>query len=565
MAVVEDKIDYSKHPEWELVEMFGRMDPRYAPEECARLGRHLTALGYIVTDGGTGPGLVVPSPAKYEALFGSPPPAPVPFAVSFGQSEGALSRFEPAHNDFGLIGKGMLRTDGIQVEIVGRFAGGLRALVPRLPARAMQLQCRNIVDLESDGNAVLFAYGAPGKADSGLTLWLSDEAAAQSLVAVLPKERRRGFRPQLAARAQFERALIAQSPRTPVTLGLIGLNFLIFLATVAAGAGIFVPGGTVQVAWGSNFGPYTTDGEWWRLLTSLFIHFGVLHVVFNMWALAIFGPLLERLYGSVNFLLLYLLAGIIGSLASISWQPAVNSAGASGAILGLMGALLAAQLRTRQTFPISVVRPLRNTTLAYLGWTFYSGFTIGGIDNAAHLGGLASGFLLGYAMARPVMGNRRYGKVELTRLLQMTPLAAVLLAGGFWFAQRASTSLVGENLYYRTVRWFAVGEGKADLAFNTAARTVDDKAGVAFADRLDADVVPFWREASDRLSAVHLPSDSPNLPALKFLQAQAIGRLEGYELLSGGMRRSDNQELARAEKKLEEMNRMPSPQKSAAN
>jgi rhomboid protease GluP len=99
---------------------------------------------------------------------------------------------------------------------------------------------------------------------------------------------------------QFERHLIAQSRRTPVTVGLVALNTLVFLATVLAGAEWLVPRGIVQIAWGSNFGPFTTDGEWWRVLTSLFIHFGVIHLAFNMWALATFGPLAERLYESVN-------------------------------------------------------------------------------------------------------------------------------------------------------------------------------------------------------------------------------------------------------------------------
>jgi membrane associated rhomboid family serine protease len=70
----------------------------------------------------------------------------------------------------------------------------------------------------------------------------------------------------------------------------------------------------MQIAWGSNFGPYTTDGEWWRLFTSVFIHFGIAHLVFNMIALVMFGPLVERLYGSVHYLLIYLSAGIAGRL-----------------------------------------------------------------------------------------------------------------------------------------------------------------------------------------------------------------------------------------------------------
>jgi rhomboid protease GluP len=102
------------------------------------------------------------------------------------------------------------------------------------------------------------------------------------------------------------------------------------------------------------------------------------------------GPLAERLYGSLNYLLIHLISGVTGSLVSLSWHPELNSAGASGAILGILGALLAAQLRSGESFPSNVVRPLRNSTPVILGWTLYAGFTTKGIDNAAHLGGPGS-------------------------------------------------------------------------------------------------------------------------------------------------------------------------------
>jgi membrane associated rhomboid family serine protease len=168
-----------------------------------------------------------------------------------------------------------------------------------------------------------------------ITLWLPDSAAAERLATVLPRARTPEFRPQLKGYVEFERSLIARSAHTPVTVALVAINALVFLATVLSGSRL--------IAAGSNLGPYTTDGEWWRLLTSLFLHLGVWHLLFNMWALASFGPLAERLYGSANYLLLYLVAGVTGSLVSISWQPEVNSVGASGAIFGILGSLLAAR------------------------------------------------------------------------------------------------------------------------------------------------------------------------------------------------------------------------------
>jgi rhomboid protease GluP len=109
----------------------------------------------------------------------------------------------------------------------------------------------------------------------------------------------------------------------------------------------------------------------------------------------------------------------------------VNSAGASGAILGILGAMLAAQLRSGKSFPSNIVRPLRNTTLVFLGWTLYAGFTSKGIDNAAQVGGLATGFIIGLAAARPVTGESSYSRSDLGHLIQLASAAAVVLAVGF--------------------------------------------------------------------------------------------------------------------------------------
>jgi rhomboid protease GluP len=547
---VDSEIDYTKHTESELVDMFGRLDPRYAPAECARLGKFLTEHGYVVTDGGTGPGSAVPSPAKLQTLIGSS--QPIEWKVDFGNATRTFG-LGPAQNEFGFVGPGTMQTDGISVWLSGRVSrgGSLSSLIEE----NTQLSCQQIANVESEGRLVRFGYNVAEEEDDSTSLWLPDETAAERLVAILPKRRTKGFQSQIKADAQFATRLIAQSPRVPVTISLVAVNTLVFFATLLAGAELLIPVGRVQIAWGSNFGPYTGDGEWWRLFTSLFVHFGIPHLVLNMIALVMFGPLVERLYGSVNYLVIYLLAGLAGNLASISWQPDINSAGASGAIFGILGALLAAQLRAGDTFPVDILRPIQSSTLVFLALSLYAGFRYKGIDNAAHLGGAAAGFLLGLAAARPITGEGSYSRRDLRRLVQLAPVAAVVLAVGFWFAQRASAALVGEGLYRRTAHWIGVREPTINRKFN-AALSLDSNTRenhTALMETLETVVIPFWREAGDRLATIQLSNNSPDRSTLEVLQDLTDGRADAFQLLDDGLRKNDPKIMAKAGQDLREI------------
>jgi rhomboid protease GluP len=135
------------------------------------------------------------------------------------------------------------------------------------------------------------------------------------------------------------------------------------------------------------------QGEWWRLFTSMFLHGGFAHVLLNGWALYQLGALFEMAVGSFRMLVVYVLTGLAGSLASLLWTQGL-SVGASGAIFGVLGALIAFLLRRRER-----LTPFARSLLSQLvGWAainVFIGFTVPMIDNAAHLGGCAAGFLLG--------------------------------------------------------------------------------------------------------------------------------------------------------------------------
>jgi rhomboid protease GluP len=154
------------------------------------------------------------------------------------------------------------------------------------------------------------------------------------------------------------------------------------------------------VRWGSNAGPFTLGGQWWRLVTSMFLHGGLLHISFNMFALWQVGRLVERMFGSVRFLALYMIAGVCGSLASVLWNPHVNSVGASGAIFGIIGGLLAFIRRPDSGVPSTIVKDLRGSLGGFLIFNIAAGMLYPHTDNAAHIGGLVGGYLAGHLLAR---------------------------------------------------------------------------------------------------------------------------------------------------------------------
>jgi hypothetical protein len=187
---VEGEIDYSKHTELELVDMFSRLDPRYAPEECVRLGRYLAERGYVVAGDETGPGSATPSSAKLEELIGAH--KPFECQVDFSAARGL---FAWSRNYFGFVGSGTLVTDGIYVWISGRVSGrGWRSLFTQENAQITRDQIANV---EADGRLVRFECNVTDVRGDVVNLWLADATAAARLVAVLPKRRSKDFKPRL--------------------------------------------------------------------------------------------------------------------------------------------------------------------------------------------------------------------------------------------------------------------------------------------------------------------------------------------------------------------------------
>jgi hypothetical protein len=202
---VEGEIDYTQYTEPELVEMFRRMDPRYAPEECKRLATFLSERDYLVTEGDTGPGFAVPSPGKLQILIGSS--RPIECDVDFGNTAGPAGWLGPTHNVFGFVGPGTLQADGVYVYLSGQI-GPQKGLFPSLSQQQVQLPCRKIVNVEARDGLIRFEYGGGEFEDGAITLRLSDASLAERLIAALSKEKTKDFRSQINANAEFRRHLV---------------------------------------------------------------------------------------------------------------------------------------------------------------------------------------------------------------------------------------------------------------------------------------------------------------------------------------------------------------------
>ncbi len=153
---------------------------------------------------------------------------------------------------------------------------------------------------------------------------------------------------------------------------------------------------TVLVDLGAKVNELIVLGEVWRLFTAMFLHIGVMHLLFNMWALFAIGRLVEAYYGHVRYAIIYLFGGLFGSLASFAFSPSV-SAGASGAVFALTGAAAVYFFRYRENFG-SHGRSVLQNMIFIIAVNLAFGLAGSGVDNWGHIGGLVGGLLLGYGL-----------------------------------------------------------------------------------------------------------------------------------------------------------------------
>jgi membrane associated rhomboid family serine protease len=249
----------------------------------------------------------------------------------------------------------------------------------------------------------------------GASLTFSLAAASRSLSTLLPAE-------------------------SPVTYIVLGLNFLLFAVSLMASVGA---GGRFSLLasirsdvlrrLGARDSILISHGQWWRLVMPMFLHGGLLHIAMNTWVLMDVGPQVEELYGSGRYLFLYVTTGVVSLVASTAWNVATLGGygigiGASGALMGLIGAMIAITTRRGGAY----MQMIRAQLLRWVAYILILGIMVSGVDNAAHLGGLAAGFLLGRVMAdrEPATAaerKRAYALGWLAGLVVVVSFAAMLL------------------------------------------------------------------------------------------------------------------------------------------
>jgi rhomboid protease GluP len=346
-------------------------------------------------------------------------------------------------------------------------------------------------------------------------------------------------------------------PSIPVTKILIIMNFLVFLAMLASGANLWHSSNGIQLAWGANFGPAVQDGEWWRLGSALFLHFGVVHLALNLIALWDSGQLVERMYGHVRFAIIYFTSGLVGNLLSLATREgATVSGGASGAIFGIYGALLIFLWRERGNLQRHEFRWLFWGATGFSIITIILGFSVTGIDNAAHIGGFVSGIMSGLILAKSgitkcVSTRGRLFSGGTFILLIIVLIGQIPEPSYRWseevLVRREINNFLRDDVEIRHAWQDILDEGKrGDISFDEIAGRID----TAIGDR--------YEESFEQLSRLPANPALPSAVAMETLRHYVERRRDFSRALASGLRAGKPAETMDALEKNEDFRQMDS-------
>lgn len=276
---------------------------------------------------------------------------------------------------------------------------------------------------------------------------------------------------------------------TPV---IIYINFIVFFLMVFNGVHPLEPSAQDLHYWGGNLRISTITGEQWRLITSLFLHGGIIHLLFNMYALINIGGFLEKRLGKVKFLFIYITTGIFSSITSIAFNENIVSIGASGAIFGIYGLFLALLITKVLNIPEESRKNFITSILYFIGFNLFYGFTREGIDNAAHIGGLLSGFIIGWLFHPSIKKSRKSLKVSIS--------ITVVLFCGILFMPKFITNRADE--FQNTIAEFGELEQRALWMYSEDLSSIPTEKKQYYYEKLDTEGIKLWEESLKLLNSL---------------------------------------------------------------
>jgi len=341
-----------------------------------------------------------------------------------------------------------------------------------------------------------------------------------------------------------ERPLGPYAKNLIMTPGIVGTVIAVFVMMVISGVKPMNPQLDKMILWGANDSRLTFDGQWWRVVTSMFLHFGVIHLGFNMWVLWDVGRFVERIIGNTSFLILYFFAGIVGSLTSLAWHPVSVGAGASGAVFGVFGGLLGLIAFRRDIVPLPVLKPLRNSVAMFLIFNLIIGLSIPFIDMAAHTGGFVAGFLFGWCLSNPFTLKRLPTQTKRNVAMGIVATLVVILLG------YGLQHLPHKDLHIRLQRADELLKTSANTFNRLQTQVQSGLTNAQFAEAIKEQVIPPWNEL------IELTREFVSVRRLKKRFSKRLRyyqtRKDAWELQIQGLSENDDYKLKAAEQKHEE-------------
>lgn len=314
---------------------------------------------------------------------------------------------------------------------------------------------------------------------------------------------------EVKAHTAFDERLVALTPRVWAMPAVMLLCVAVWVANVVSGMSMMQPPADALFRWGANSASAVQDGQWWRMVTAMFLHGGVLHLALNMYALWEAGLMVTRLFGNRGFLVVYFGAGLAGNALSLhfSGQSGV-SVGASGAVFGVAGALLAAVIQHRGKFPMGRSKQMLMSLGLFIFYSLAYGFSRQGIDNAAHVGGLLAGLVTGWLLLEKIDDSA----TPLRRQVAMAGAAALCAAATVALVLFTPPARRDMALYFSDLRqWNELQKDmtgvmqsvRTDADRSRAGQLKDD----ALAERFGAVHAPELRRIASGFARLRLPEE----------------------------------------------------------